>query len=45
MEPPRQPAAQKAVIQRQISATDAEMDRLVHDLYGLTAEEVALVQG
>jgi hypothetical protein len=37
--------AQKAVIQRQIDATDAEIDRLVYDLYGLTAEEIALVEG
>jgi type I restriction-modification system DNA methylase subunit len=36
--------AQKAVIQRQIEATDAEIDRLVYDLYGLTAEEIAIVE-
>ena len=35
----------KAVIQRQINATDAEIDRLVYDLYGLTADEIALVEG
>lgn len=38
-------AAQKAIIRRQIDATDAEIDRLVNDLYGLTAEEIALVEG
>jgi type I restriction-modification system DNA methylase subunit len=38
-------AAQKAITQRQIDATDAEIDRLVYDLYGLTAEEIALVEG
>jgi len=38
-------AAQKAIIQRQIDATDAEIDRLVYDLYGLTAEEIAIVEG
>jgi hypothetical protein len=38
-------AAQKAIIQRQIDATDAEVDRLVYDLYGLTAEEIAIVEG
>ena len=38
-------AAQKAILQRQIDATDAEIDRLVYDLYGLTAEEIALVEG
>jgi hypothetical protein len=36
--------AQKAMTQRQIDATDAEIDRLVYDLYGLTAEEIALVE-
>ncbi|MCX7425774.1 MAG: hypothetical protein NTW96_09165 [Planctomycetia bacterium] len=36
--------AQKSVIQRQIGATDAEIDRLVYDLYGLTAEEIAIVE-
>jgi hypothetical protein len=38
-------AAQKAIMQRQIDATDAEIDRLVYDLYGLTAEEIAVVEG
>ena len=37
--------AQRMVIQRQIDATDAEIDRLVYDLYGLTAEEIAVVEG
>jgi len=36
--------AQKAIMQRQIDATDAEINRLVYDLYGLTAEEIALVE-
>ena len=38
-------AAQRAVLQRQIDATDAEIDRLVYELYGLTAEEIAIVEG
>jgi hypothetical protein len=38
-------AAQKAIIQRQIDATDGEIDGLVYDLYGLTAEEIAVVEG
>ncbi len=38
-------AAQKTVTQRQIDATDAEIDRLVYDLYDLTAQEIALVEG
>ncbi|MFH0937963.1 MAG: N-6 DNA methylase [Planctomycetota bacterium] len=37
--------AQKNIIQRQIDAMDAEIDRLVYDLYGLTAKEIALVEG
>jgi hypothetical protein len=36
--------AQRAVVQRQIDATDAELDGLVYDLYGLTAEEIAIVE-
>jgi len=38
------PEAQKTVVQRQIDATDAEIDRLVCDLYGLTADEIAIVE-
>jgi hypothetical protein len=37
--------AQKTVTRRQIDATDAEIDRLVYDLYGLTVEEIAIVEG
>jgi hypothetical protein len=32
-------------LQRQIDATDAQIDRLVYDLYGLTEEEIAIVEG
>jgi hypothetical protein len=28
-----------------IATTDAEIDRLVYDLYGLTEEEIKLVEG
>jgi hypothetical protein len=35
---------QKVVIQRQIGATDSEIDRLVYDLYGLTDREIAIVE-
>jgi hypothetical protein len=44
----RPSAAQKAIMQRQIGATDAEIGRLVYDLYPSadgTAEEIALVEG
>lgn len=32
-------------LQREISATDAQIDRLVYDLYGLTEEEIRIVEG
>jgi hypothetical protein len=31
-------------LQRQIDATDREIDRLVYDLYGLTEEEIQIVE-
>ena len=37
--------AEKDLVQRQIDETDAEIDRLVYDLYGLTADEINLVEG
>ena len=33
------------VLQRQIEATDREIDRLVYELYGLTTEEISVVEG
>jgi len=35
----------KAALDRQIAATDAEIDRLVYELYGLTEEEIKIVEG
>ena len=32
-------------LERQIAATDQRIDRLVYDLYGLTAEEIKIVEG
>ena len=32
------------LLRHQIDATDAEIDRLVYDLYGLTEEEIAVVE-
>jgi hypothetical protein len=32
-------------IQRQIAFTDAQIDALVYELYGLTKEEIRLVEG
>lgn len=38
-------AARKGILQRQIDATDAAIDRLVYELYGLTDPEIALIEG
>jgi hypothetical protein len=35
----------KTVLQRQIDATDQQIDRLVYELYGLTEEEIRIVEG
>jgi len=36
--------ADKKRYQRQIEATDAAIDALVYELYGLTEEEIAIVE-
>ena len=36
---------QKKMLKRQIEATDRQIDRLVYQLYGLTEEEIAIVEG
>jgi hypothetical protein len=36
---------EQAALERQIAATDTQIDRLVYDLYGLTADEIKLVEG
>jgi len=36
---------ERTVLQAQIDATDRQIDHLVYDLYGLTEEEVAVVEG
>ena len=36
---------EKEVLQRQIDATDRQIDRLVYELYGLTDEEIKVVEG
>lgn len=36
---------EKTALERQIAATDAEIDRLVYDLYGLTEDEIRIVEG
>jgi hypothetical protein len=35
----------KAVISRLIDDTDSQIDKLVYELYGLTSEEIAIVEG
>jgi type I restriction-modification system DNA methylase subunit len=36
---------EKIALERQISANDAQIDRLVYDLYGLTEAEIKIVEG
>ena len=38
-------AHEKTMLQRQITATDHQIDRLVYALYGLTEEEIKIVEG
>jgi hypothetical protein len=37
--------ADSVAMQRQIAATDRQIDELVYELYGLTAEEIKVVGG
>jgi hypothetical protein len=37
--------ADKTLYERQIEATDREIDALVYELYGLTGEEIGIVEG
>ena len=41
----RQAPHVKTVLQRQIEATNKQIDALVYELYGLTDEEIAIVAG
>ena len=36
---------QRKTVESQIEATDRQIDGLVYQLYGLTAEEIAIVEG
>jgi hypothetical protein len=36
---------EQTLIQRQIDATDRQIDKLVYELYSLTEEEIAIVEG
>jgi len=35
---------EKTRLQRQIDATDSQIDKLVYELYGLTKEEIKIVE-
>ena len=35
----------KELYERQIRVVDAQIDRLVYDLYGLTEEEIKVIEG
>ena len=35
---------EKTALERQITANDTQLDRLVYDLYGLTEEEIKIVE-
>jgi len=37
-------AHEKTMLQRQITATDHQIDQLVYELYGLTEEEIKIVE-
>ena len=39
------PVSEKAVLQNAVTATDQQIDALVYQLYGLTDEEIKLVEG
>jgi hypothetical protein len=42
--PTAKTAHEKTILQRQINATDVQIDRLVYELYGLTEEEIQIVE-
>ena len=37
--------SEKTALQNAVTTTDAEIDRLVYDLYGLTEEDIKIVEG
>jgi len=36
---------EKTALERQIAATDTQIDALVYELYGLTGDEIKIVEG
>ena len=43
--PKAKTAPDKTAIERQVAATDRQIDALVYELYGLTEEEIRIVEG
>jgi predicted nucleic acid-binding Zn-ribbon protein len=43
--PEAKTAHEQTLLQRQIDATDRQIDKLVYELYGLTEEEIKIVEG
>jgi hypothetical protein len=44
--PPRRGTPQEQeMVKREIESTDRQIDRLVYELYGLTEEEIKIVEG
>ena len=43
--PQAQTPHEKTALQRRIEATDGQIDALVYELYGLTEEEIKIVEG
>jgi hypothetical protein len=41
----RRTEQEKLVVQHQINGIDRQIDQLVYELYGLTDEEIAVVEG
>ena len=44
MDQPRTTQSKKTRLQREIEATDRQIDQLVYELYGLTEEEIKIVE-
>ena len=43
--PKARTAPDKTAIERQIAATDRQIDEMVYELYGLTKDEIRVVEG
>jgi hypothetical protein len=45
MKPPDYAGLKKPTLQVAVTATDHQIDALVYELYGLTTDEIALIEG